>query len=82
MAKTTKKITHSQFTERLQATLGDGYEKAFSQAVGVALSTVYRWCNGDVDVPQYAVVIVEFLETLPKGFRPDRWAVLHQKYPE
>lgn len=73
MARTPKKITPAQFSERLKAALGDGYEKSFSEAVGVALSTVYRWCNGDVDVPQYAVVIVEFLETLPKGFRPDRW---------
>lgn len=73
MAKKTKPITPTQFSTRLQATLGDGYEKAFSQAVGVALSTVYRWCNGDVAVPQYAVALVEFLETLPKGFRPPRW---------
>lgn len=73
MAKTPKKITAAQFCARLHATLGEGYEKAFSKAVGVALSTVYRWCNGDVPVPEYAVVIIEFLETLPKGFRPDRW---------
>lgn len=68
-----KKITPVQFASRLQACLGDGYERAFSEAIGVALSTVYRWCNGDVDVPQYAIAIVEFLETLPKGFRPARW---------
>ena len=68
-----KKITAAQFTQRLHTAIGDGYERAFSEAVGVALSTVYRWCNGDVPVPEYAVVIVEFLETLPKGFRPPRW---------
>lgn len=73
MATKPKKLTSSEFANRLQAALGDGYEKAFSEAIGVALSTTYRWCNGDVEVPQYAVVIVEFLETLPKGFRPERW---------
>ena len=73
MAKTPKKITPAQFASRLQATLGDAYEKAFSEGSGVALSTVYRWCKGDVPVPEYAVAIVEFLEVLPKGFRPSRW---------
>jgi DNA-binding transcriptional regulator YdaS (Cro superfamily) len=67
------KITAAQFAARLKAVLGDGYEKAFAEAVGVALSTVYRWCSGDVPVPQYAVAIVEFLEALPKAFRPPRW---------
>jgi DNA-binding transcriptional regulator YdaS (Cro superfamily) len=68
-----KKITPGQFSSRLQAVLGDGYEKAMAEAIGVSLSTVYRWCAGDVPVPQYAVAIVEFLEALPKAFRPPRW---------
>lgn len=66
-------ITNTEFSERLKKVLGDGYEKSFAEAIGVSLSTVYRWCAGDVPVPQYAVVIVEFLEMLPMGFWPDRW---------
>lgn len=73
MATKPKKPTPAQFSERLQAALGDGYEKTLAEAIGVALSTVYRWCRGDVEVPQYAIAILEFLETLPKGFRPPRW---------
>jgi len=73
MPKPVTKITPGQFANRLQASVGADYEREFSRAVGVAISTVYRWCNGDVPVPQYAVVILEFLETLPKGFRPPRW---------
>lgn len=69
-----KNITPGQFSSRLQGVLGDGYEKAFAEATGVSHSTVYRWCAGDVPVPQYAVTIVEFLEALPKAFRPPRWS--------
>jgi len=68
-----KKITYAKFKERLVAVLGDKPERPFSEATGISISTVYRWCNGDVEVPQYAVVILEFLEVLPKGFRPERW---------
>lgn len=68
-----KKITPDKFAARLEAVLGEGSEKAMAEAIGVSLSTVYRWCAGDVPVPQYAVAIVEFLEALPKAFRPPRW---------
>ena len=61
------------FEARLRNTLGERHKEAFAEASGVAISTVYRWCSGDVPVPTYAIVIVEFLEALPKGFRPERW---------
>lgn len=72
-AKQTKPPAH--FSGRLQAALGDNYEKKFAAGSGVSLSTVYRWCSGDVPVPGYAIALVEFLELLPAAFRPDRWAV-------
>lgn len=74
MATKPKKVTAGQFAARLQACFGDSYEKAFSKGSGVALSTVYRWCAGDVPVPEYAVALVEFLEALPSSFRPARWS--------
>lgn len=73
MPDTPNRITPQEFSERLKAVLGAGPEKAFSEAIGVSISTVYRWVAGDVPVPQYAVAIVEFLEMTPKGFRPERW---------
>ena len=66
-------ISAESFVKRARAVLGDSFERPFSGATGVSVSTVYRWSNGDVPVPEYAVVILEFLEVLPKGFRPKRW---------
>lgn len=68
-----REITAAQFVARLTACMGPRFERAFADATGVSISTVYRWCNGEVAVPQYAVVILEFLEVLPRGFRPERW---------
>ena len=68
-----KKITPGEFANRLQAVLGNSYEKALSEGLGVSLTTPYRWCSGDVPIPEYAVAVLEFLEVLPKAFRPPRW---------
>jgi lambda repressor-like predicted transcriptional regulator len=67
-------MTASLFSDRLLKALGAGYEKTFAEAIGVSGSTVYRWCAGDVPVPQYAVAVLEFLELVPKAFWPERWS--------
>lgn len=72
-ADAVKKSLAGAFESRLKSTLGERHKEAFAEASGVAISTVYRWCSGDVPVPTYAVVIVEFLEALPAAFRPERW---------
>lgn len=75
--KAAKKAQPSaSFSDRLKAVLGDNHEKKFAAGLGVNLSTVYRWCAGDVPVPGYAIATLEFLEILPAAFRPDRWAVV------
>lgn len=72
-ANATKKAFSTAFEGRLRNALGERHKEAFAEASGVALSTVYRWCCGELPVPTYAITIVEFLEVLPKGFRPERW---------
>jgi DNA-binding transcriptional regulator YiaG len=68
-----KQIKPAAFKERLVKALGDEAEKEFSDAINVNITTVWRWCRGDVAVPDYAVAILEFLEMLPKAMRPERW---------
>ena len=62
-----------EFKERARAALGENYEKALAAGLGVSLSTVYRWFSGDVPVPGYAVAVIELLELVSAGFRPERW---------
>ena len=66
-------ISADDFARRMNDALGDGGDKTFATALNVNLSTVWRWGNGDTPVPTYAVAVLEFLETLPSGFRPARW---------
>lgn len=63
-----------EFCDRASAALGGhGWMAMLARACGAHYSTVKRWANGDLAVPEYAVAIVELLERVPAAMRPDRW---------
>lgn len=68
-----RKSSGSKFRDRLESALGDGAARKFSVAIGKDFTTVWRWASGQIDVPDYALALVEFLETCPVDKRPERW---------
>lgn len=67
-------LNGAEFEQRATAALGGrGWQKAMSAALGVDASTIRRWTSGNVDVPTYAVAVLELLEATPAAFRPPRW---------
>jgi hypothetical protein len=62
------------FCRRADAALGGrGWMTTLARATGVHYATVKRWANGDLEVPEYVVAIVELLEKVPAAMRPDRF---------
>lgn len=69
-----EKPTPQEFAARASAVLGGhGWQTRLSQAIGVDASTIRRWNSGTVNIPDYAIAILEFLEQTPTAFRPSRW---------
>lgn len=67
-------MTSTEFVYRCGEILGrHGWRIRFSKATGVSYATVKRWGRGELPVPEYAVVIVEFLEAVPRQQLPTRW---------
>lgn len=73
-------ISTSDFCERASAVLnGRGWMTRLASITGKDYSTVKRWAAGDLDVPGYAVTIVELLELVPAERRPERYGKPHRK---
>ncbi|CAB4122831.1 HTH_XRE domain containing protein [uncultured Caudovirales phage] len=63
-----------EFAARTSAVLGErGWQTRLAKALGIDPSTVRRWMNGSIAVPEYAVAVVELLEVVPAAFRPERF---------
>lgn len=68
-------MTGDDFAARASALLGGrGWMEPFARACGVHRNTVWRWTAGELDVPTYAVSLLELLEAMPRGTPlPERW---------
>lgn len=60
----------ADFQSRLQAL--DLQQKELAEKLGVHETTVYRWCAGDVPIPQYALAFLEiWSEGAPRNTRKE-----------
>lgn len=63
-----------EFNSRSEAVFGGrGWKTRLAAATGKDYSTVKRWADGSIPVPEYAASIVELLELIPEPFRPEKF---------
>lgn len=61
------------FSQACKALLGYGWRAKLARRLGLNYSTVQRWANGEVPVPQHTAATLELLGVIPKDQWPARW---------
>lgn len=76
MRRKVAEMSGEEFGETLRREFGWGFQRIFSEAVGVNESTISRWVKGDINLPLYAEVLLELLLTCKNNNvpLPDRFS--------